>query len=587
MITENPKIKLENRVVGEITGQFLIPSYQRGYRWDSKQVTALLDDIMNNGKDPYCLQPVVVRKMDDGRSELVDGQQRLTTIYILLNFLKKTYKPKLKINFSLTYETRTGSEDFLETMDPVKAEDNIDYHFMYNAYCTIENWFKRLEENGSDDSAASLLVLYLYPKPSPNSDGGNVRFIWYEVNNIDDKDAIALFTRLNIGRIPLTNAELVKALFLRRKDNGKLEERLQEERHQDEVAQQWDTIERELHDEDFWNFITTESSNLYPSRIELIFNLMVPQDKRTNDKYSTFFYFSEHSEDLVQLWKDVMIYYYRIKEWYKKDHLYHKIGYLIASHHCRMNEIVESTAFLRKSEMEAYLDEQIRRSIKFKVPYAELRYDKSYDSICRILLLFNVVSVMNRKDGMRFPFKLYNSSQWSLEHIHPQHPENMRDDKELWTTWVECHKPSLKELPLLDEDAAKQRDALLLDMDRYLKAIKPDGETFKDIARRVMTLLSDKTDDELTHSLSNMALLSKSDNSSLNNALFDVKRRDIIKLDREGSFIPYCTRMVFMKYYTERIDEKQMYVWSNADRIAYIKAMNNTLNPYLAEPIEP
>lgn len=575
---EEKHIILDSRIVGNITGQFFIPSYQRGYRWESKQVRALLDDIIDNGENPYCLQPVVVRTIGEGRYELIDGQQRMTTLFIIMKYLESLGVWE-EINYTLQYETREASAEFLKEMDETRADENIDFYFMAKAYRTVVEWFddQCRENKNQRKRVAFKLMDYLM---------GKVKVIWYEVPEVEDKDAIALFTRLNIGRIPLTNAELVKALFLRRKDNDKEEKRLQEERHQDEVAQQWDTIERELHDEDFWNFITTESSNLYPSRIELIFNLMVPQYKRTNDKYCTFFYFSEHSEDLEKLWKDVIIYYYRIKEWYKKDHLYHKIGYLIAAHHCRMNEIVEEAALLRKSEMEAYLDEQIRESIKFKIPYSELSYDKSYDSICRILLLFNVVSVMNRKDGMRFPFKLYNSSQWSLEHIHPQHPENMRNDAVLWTTWVSSHMTSVRELPLLDERVAEQRDELLKDMESYLKAIKPDGETFKDIVRRVMTLLSDKTDDELTHSLSNMALLSKSDNSALNNALFDVKRRDIIKLDREGSFIPYCTRMVFMKYYTERIDEKQMYVWSNADRIAYIKAMNKTLNSYLAEPIE-
>lgn len=571
---EEKKIRLEQRVVGDITGQFFIPSYQRGYRWESKQVRALLDDIMDNGENPYCLQPVVVRTIGESRYELIDGQQRMTTLFIIMKYLESLGVWD-EINYTLQYETREESAEFLEEMDETRADENIDFYFMTKAYRTVVKWFdyKCQENKNQRKRVAFKLMTFLME---------NVKVIWYEVPGVEDKDAIALFTRLNIGRIPLTNAELVKALFLKRTNKNDQEE----ERRQNEIAQQWDTIERELHDEDFWNFITTESSSLYPSRIELIFNLMVPQNKRTNDKYSTFFYFSDHSEDLVQLWKDVMIYYYRIKEWYKKDHLYHKIGYLIASHHCRMNEIVEAAALLRKSEMEAYLDEQIRGSIRFKIPYSELSYDKSYDSICRILLLFNVVSVMNRKDGMRFPFKLYNSSQWSLEHIHPQHPENMRNDAVLWTTWVSSHMTSIRELPLLDERVSEQRDELLQDMESYLKAIKPDGETFKDIVRRVMTLLSDKTNDELTHSLSNMALLSKSDNSALNNALFDVKRRDIIKLDCEGSFIPYCTRMVFMKYYTERIDEKQMYVWSNADRIAYIKAMNKTLNSYLAEPIE-
>ena len=105
-----------------------------------------------------------------------------------------------------------------------------------------------------------------------------MRFIWYEVQNVEDKDAISLFTRLNIGRIPLTNAELVKALFLCRKEDN-----VEAEKWQQEIALQWDTIERELHDEDFWNFLTRERSDNYSSRIDLIFHFMVPKDERTQD----------------------------------------------------------------------------------------------------------------------------------------------------------------------------------------------------------------------------------------------------------------------------------------------------------------
>ncbi|MBQ7689896.1 MAG: DUF262 domain-containing protein [Muribaculaceae bacterium] len=576
------EITLEDKLVGEIEGEFIIPSYQRGYRWERKQVETLLNDIMDNGDKPYCLQPVVVRKRDDGKFELIDGQQRLTTIYILLNYLKREYKPRLNIKYTLTYQMRKGSGDFLNNMTEEHADDYIDYRFMYNAYLAIDGWFKQMEAEGKDQSAADLFVLYFFPKVG-NSTGGNVRFIWYEVQNVEDKDAISLFTRLNIGRIPLTNAELVKALFLCRKEDN-----VQAEKWQQEIALQWDTIERELHDDDFWNFLTRESADNYSSRIELIFNFMVPKDQRSQDPYSTFYYFSAKT-NLQEYWKDVLKYYYRLKEWYKKDRLYHKIGYLVASGHKEMSAIVDETTDMRKSELEQYLDEEIRSSIKFpKVKYSELRYDNStgYDYISRILLLFNVISVMNRRVA-RFPFKKYNNTEWSLEHIHPQHPEVMPPRQELWRDWVANHLTSVSELGEADEDAATRKQSLLGEMKDFLAKEKVTMDMFKTIADKVLNALSDKSGDDLTHSLSNMALLSKDQNSALNNSLFDAKRRKIINMDRRGEYIPYCTRMVFLKYYTERADEKQMFCWSSADRKAYVAAMNRELKTYLAEEIQP
>lgn len=566
----NRKITLEDKLVGNIASEFFIPSYQRGYRWESKQVETLLDDILDNGNKPYCLQPVVVRKVGDKKYELIDGQQRMTTLFIIMKYLKELGVWSV-INYSLEYETRKKSATFLQAINAEEANDNIDFYFIYNAYQTVVRWFDRKCASNNRRLIGSKLQ---------NSFMEQVKVIWYEVQEVDDKDAIALFTRLNIGSIPLTNAELVKALFLCRRAES-------DDKQQNEIAVQWDTIERELHDEDFWNFITTESEENYPSRIELIFNLMVPSEKRSADKYSTFFYFSERRDNLQLLWKDITIYYYRLKEWFKKDALYHKIGYLVASKYMQMNDIVDATVGLKKSEIELLLDDKIRESIRFpRTKYSELRYDSHYDYISRLLLLFNVVSIMNRTGGIRFPFKLYNTEKWSLEHIHPQHPETMKNDQKLWRTWIEKHLHSIQELPETDENAIAYKKSLLEEMQNTLKKEKMTGDDFNSVVTKVMNSLSDKSNDDLTHSFSNMALLQADKNSALNNSLFDVKRRQIIEMDRRGEYIPYCTRMVFLKYYTQRVDDKQMFVWSHADREDYINAMNVELKPYLAERIE-
>ena len=259
----NNEINLEYKLVGDISGEFIIPSYQRGYRWERKQVETLLNDIIDNSDKQYCLQPLVLRKIDENKYELIDGQQRLTTIYLLLCYIQKEYKPKLQINFNLSYKTKNNVSNFLKDLDEKKANDNIDFHFIFNAYKTIENWFKNLEKNGIDQSAADQFIICFSPIVRSNSKiGGNIRFIWYEISNIiDDKEAITLFTRLNIGRIPLTNVELIKALFLCRKEDTKVasEDQLK-------IALQWDTIERELHNDELWNFLTKEKANNYSSR---------------------------------------------------------------------------------------------------------------------------------------------------------------------------------------------------------------------------------------------------------------------------------------------------------------------------------
>ena len=575
---EEENIQLGEKLVGEIEGEFYVPSYQRGYRWDETQVRQLLNDITENGDNAYCLQPLVVRKKADGSFELIDGQQRLTTIYILMKYIKDIYKPRLKINYTLSYETRKGSTDFLNNIDEKKADENIDYWFMYNTYKTIDEWFKKQEEIGNDQQAADLFALYFFPKVG-NGIGGNVKFIWYEVQNVNDKDAIALFTRLNIGRIPLTNAELIKALFL-------CNTKQMENKRQLEIALQWDTIERELHDDDFWYFLTKKKAETYATRIELLFDFFASDRDNQNDPLSTFLYFNEikkAGKDLSILWEDLLRYYYRLKEWYKKNALYHRIGYLVASGHMTMNQIVDATINLRKSEQEQLLDEEIKKSIQFKKAYSDLNYVNNYDEISRLLLLFNVVSVMNHTHS-RFPFRAYNTELWSLEHIHPQHPEDMKNDKKLWNEWLRIQKLSVEQMPVDNETDRDRKDALVADTDAFINNERATKEDFKTLSNRIVQFLSDRSEDDLTHSLSNMALLSKSQNSALNNSLFDAKRREIIDMDRRGEFIPYCTRNVFLKYYTSP-DKIQMVKWSEADREGYVAAMNKVLEPYKNEVI--
>ena len=84
MFTHN--IVLDTIKVAEIKGKFFIPSYQRGYRWGEDDVIRLLNDVYQNGENSYCLQPIVVKRKEDKLLEVVDGQQRLTTIFLIYKY---------------------------------------------------------------------------------------------------------------------------------------------------------------------------------------------------------------------------------------------------------------------------------------------------------------------------------------------------------------------------------------------------------------------------------------------------------------------------------------------------------------------
>ncbi len=267
------------KTIGELSGlSFFIPNYQRGYRWTCQQVMDLLNDIneFDASKDGfYCLQPLVVRLRNEkdivtkihetnklseireilnksvGKWEVIDGQQRLTTIYIILRCLGSN-EP-----YSLEYATRAQSGEFLRNMGKYDQNENIDFYYMAQAKETVESWL-----TPDFDKVAFTKKLK-----------EEVKFIWYESV---DEDHIKVFTRLNIGKIALTNSELIKALFLNRSNfAAKSEDGLR--LRQQEIASEWDLIEYALQSIEFWLFLHAKGYDR-PTRIDFIFDLICNQN---------------------------------------------------------------------------------------------------------------------------------------------------------------------------------------------------------------------------------------------------------------------------------------------------------------------
>ena len=567
------EIKLEAKFVGDIQGVFNVPSYQRGYRWGKEEVERLLNDIYGifdeetNSPRNYCLQPIVVKRNAD-TYDLIDGQQRLTTIYLIYKYMSVVSNgwvvkgPK----FSLQYETRSDSKDFLENIDINRKEENIDFLFIANAYETIGNWF-----NNSDGELSVIMnhmITYLTE---------NVKIIWYEVN--DSEDSIALFERLNIGKIALTSAELVKAMFLSSAGNEEMDREKQEE-----IALQWDNMEKELHNESLWYFLTNNLGQSYQTRIDLILDLIAKKNKSSKEKYYTFFAIDRISKDrsLKSIWTEIVHTFLVLKDWYGNHELYHKVGYLIASNSMTLGDIYYSSQNLTKRQFLNKLDEFIKNSIKIEKNYGELSYDKSYEysDIFKLLLLFNVESV--RKNGEKtqwFPFDKFKfvdngSVVWSLEHIHAQQSEGLKTQEE-WREWLILHLESIESIG---------NSVLATKIKKMLDNKKIIGGEFETIQNEVFEALSVKGNVEYLHSISNLALLNSSNNAALSNSTFDVKRNEIIKMDKRGEFIPFCTKMVFLKYYTPS-EHNQLHFWGQPDREAYVSAINETLKNYLEEEI--
>lgn len=562
------EIDLDTKLVGDIQGHFYVPDYQRGYRWGKTEVEALLNDVYEYGGKPkkaenesYCLQPVVVRNLGD-KYELIDGQQRLTTLYLIYVYMNKASGGFMsEPSFSISYETREESADFLNNPDESKKETNIDFFFIYNAYQTIADWFQC---KGKIQSTLTNINKYL---------DECVKIIWYEVP--DTENSANLFTRLNIGKIPLTSSELVKALFLKNESENSI--------RQEELSLEWDNMEKELHNEDFWGFLTNSETDNYPTRIDLVLDLISRKTVYDKETYSTFFYFDKKYKEgssLEDIWSEIQHHFLTLKEWFYDHDFYHKIGYLIASNSKSLVDILDSYTDKSKTSFRMYLEESIKESINFQKPHNELDYEHDYNAIKRLLLLFNVESV-RQIDGKkrRFPFDRHKRENWSLEHIHAQHSQGLQTNEKV-KEWLNAHIKSLESL-----DSTGQNE-LISDMKSLVKEIEDNPKTtkvkekFEPIQQNVVAALSPADEDsEYIHQLSNMALLSSGQNSAVSNYTFDAKRNLILEMDKKGLYIPFCTKMVFLKYYSN--DDTNLHFWGKNDRDSYFNAIQTVLANYL------
>lgn len=583
---------------------FFIPHYQRGYRWTEMQVQQLLNDIdqfipiILNPKEGissfYCLQPVVIKAMSIEKKqshnlegdwyEVIDGQQRLTTIFLIIQGINEFWEGKQKNpQFSLAYETREKSSNFLislkqddEIEDVLINHENIDFYYISKAYQTICNWIKSYKKNSS-----SFKIKFFE----------NSKIIWYEVNSSEVSNN--LFERLNLGKIPLTNAELVKALFLSEDSFNDLAE---EERkiRQIEIAKLWDEIENKLNGEDekFWAFITNKPRNKYETKIELLLDIITNKNEDKQDPYFTFTKFLEEQQHspLLTIWDKIEQFYSTISDWYSDNELYHKIGYLVSARSVGSYKGVNLAELVTKAlnkdstkdSFKSYIDNLIQKSIDWN--FKELRYDEDPDKIFNILLLFNV-ETNYLSEYEPYPFKFHKSKNWSLEHIHARNSEKFdKTKKEQWLEWLKHHLPILENrLSSLNVEDTNEIENVITQVKGYLS--NPENLRWEkfDILFNEMHQFFNQNDDSLERdldSLSNLALLGMNDNAALNNSIFEVKYRKIIEMDKEGKFIPICTRRVFMKYYNDNSTSQQHYFWSENDRQGYFANIENTLQKY-------
>ena len=667
----NSKTLLDTARVTDLKGlKFIIKDYQRGYRWDRQQAHDLLQDIWEfpteSEDEWYCIQPLVVKPIAESTGnlkekllklvgeedlsvekiqnefavkssyEVIDGQQRLTTLYILMKFLGN------EDPFYVEYETREKSYEFLKDIlnkDASTSKDCIDYHNMLAVRDEIKEWF------GSEDM-----------KQRFQQKLHSVRFIWYET----DEDAIDVFERLNIGKIALTNAELIRALFLNKYNFSMEGDRFALNQHK--MALVWDEMEKKLQDDEFWLFIHGKDWDR-PTRIDFLFDIICLNDslklkealgldedrynKRLgNDKYRTFRYFYEfvqkegsdkRSEAVMKCWVLVKEYFHIFEEWFSDMELYHYIGFLIETNRAKDTGLIMDllrdwhgeTAGKKKITKTEFKD-LIRTRIKDHFSWTDrskvvkyytledLRYGNQRTKDA--LLLYNLETVVRQNRSYkaeeryrmesfyRFPFHLYkkevgkNNKGWDVEHIDSATTNLLTSPKEqkdwIGTAYVELSEENRKLFRervknfLKDKGKVEDRSDFQSLYDDILHVIPQSDDP----------LIERPTEQENEkYWIWNLALLDSGTNRSYKNAIFPAKRRSIIGRDKgkvysieyEGdgepsiivkesaiAFIPPCTKNAFLKYYSP--NSNNILTWGRNDAALYLEDMEKVLGPFIA-----
>lgn len=625
---------LEVRSVKTFAGvEFYIPAYQRGYRWRKPQTEQLLRDIeearAKDDKQPYMLQPIVLKRLSPAsetpaKFEVIDGQQRLTTIWIVLQYIGNVVRMKLG-KYRLAYETNVNETAFLDELGTERQRNvgTMDEDFFLNSYEAVKSYFEGIRDcEGLDDYAFDKHVRafcdYLLE---------SVEVIWYEIETEQsDRDGEEIFMSLNRGRIPLESSELIKTLLLVKASRSWDDMREDTER-QTEIATEWDEMERSFSDPEFWSFIGGEVGGNSGKPRMGYFLEMLPRldggewDDQEGDDYRVFNRYEQIARGydrnldekhrsldifvLEEIWREhIRANYLKLKDWKDDVRLFHKIGFLIAVKQGNQKDRVDLLRELLKnrglkSELESLVDAKIRGVFEGLTldEIDELQYDHDYESISHLLLLFNVVSCMEEaeKSGAssseRYSFARHAAEEWSLEHINPQRELAIAGsgDRRVWEKWLKRQRPFLKLARSNGECLALETDEILRDIEKL------ESTKFKDLSERIVDAFSTNFDHAEENALGNLALLSRSDNSSIGASIFLGKRQEILEKIANGRFVPFCTRRVFLKYYTslENVasnadcavnpnpEEYGLIFWTTADAANYLVKIKDTVRRYI------
>ncbi|SFI99794.1 DUF262 domain-containing protein [Olleya namhaensis] len=609
---------------------FEIGSYQRGYKWGKKEILELLNDIDSYDKSQglYCLQPLVLKPLNNEiekieinntsysifkNNEVVDGQQRTTTLFLLLKYFEYKGWVDKKYLYEIDFKTRERSGVFLKgnlnlifefPLDKITKEelDKKEYHDLKNINALWASFIdQNLDYNNVDVYHFFVVTGYLIRWVEEFLSEENLRnvfiekllkgvkVIWYSLDDSEnDNQIIQVFLNNNKGKIGLTSSELIKALFILDIKNS--ESVSISDIQINQFASEWNSVERQLQDDSFWYFIQpNEEQYQGGTRIDYLFDLLLDKPKGADDFFAYRHYEKKFNskESILKSWEEVVQLYYKLLNWYEDSEIFHFVGFLTNSNIKTVDKLLKENKGKTKKELKKSLKNAVRTGFKkkgktednkefFIYSLDNLHYENYSQETRKVLLLYNVFYYLDNMAGHKFPFELFIKEKWSIEHIIPQTPKDI-ENIAIYAQWFE-DIIAYAELEV-DTNLIKRIRAHVT-----IEDLKKDKELKFDLDKIVIE------SEDITHYLNNLLLLDRNTNSTLSNKLFDEKRSIVLRFDKNGFndkekpvFIPIETLNAFNKTFSKEINIKN---WTKEDGDNYVCAIKDRLKEFLPTKLE-
>lgn len=592
--------------------KYRIPHYQRGYKWTPDNVLALLNDIwMFKGNDEqfYCLQNItIIPSKDKQYFNVIDGQQRLTTLSIILSYLGEAKLVKNR----LIYEIRESTSKYLEE-DIYSREcwsgnydhsaQHQDEYYIMMAAKTIADWF---EPNGKLQINQQEFKEKLLSK---------TKLIVNEVKG----NEYQTFSNLNGVRVPLDASDLIRAMLVTYSvKEGKIDVDIAPYRVRmgaeiDSFALVWSNSEfnsfyRQFLPEKLLKKAEELRFDYTEHPINLLYLLFLLKEK--GEENISLASFEEYLKKNPDAFSNIKEFNAVLQEWYNDTVLYHFLGYLFfnfknkndvkftniyslwsgCSSRTDFSRIVKKIAaeclLLGFKPTELDIAEG-KRSLD--ILYESLRFNLStnwytHDYLPRILILCDILISIKSKSLSRIPVSFLKINNEDREHINCQTPKDEElNNRKRWIDDLEV----LEKYEVHDSDKTKYLSNIQSLKTRIEQADKIDLELKQEIIESLTQFG--------LNSIGNIVLLNLSVNRGYGNEQFRGKRTAIIdnyfnnttnskhRIKSKNAFIRPFTIQTFLSNLNDTDSCAEKNEWTLADIKSNAQSIADSIKSFIEE----